>query len=209
MKSRISSLASSNPIIGGSSLRKQGITCRFVSSGASQSPSGSSATKSHKKHYKIKGSTSIASKSGVVLTTDTGHTLQTDVPIKMGGKNTAAQPVESLLAALIGCTQATALFVGRNLTPRIVIERMEFDIDAVRDERGSLNLPIEVEPPVPSRLERVSGQVRVFASKDEAISEDSIHILKEQTEIRCPVANMMLASGCVMDVDWIDGSANG
>ena len=44
----------------------------------------------------------------------------------MGGANLAPQPVETLLAALIGCTQATALFVGRQLG--VVIDKMEFDI---------------------------------------------------------------------------------
>ena len=85
------------------------------------------------------------------MTTSTGHTIQTDVPIKMGGKNEAPQPVELLLAAFIGCTQATALFVGRQMKPdRIILDKMEFDIQAVRDEQGALSLPIDQDPKVPT-----------------------------------------------------------
>ena len=159
------------------------------------------------KSYQIQGSTSASSKSGVIMTTSTNHTIRTDVPLKMGGKNEAPQPVELLLAAFIGCTQATALFVSRQMKPdRIILDRMEFDIQAVRDEQGALSLPIDQDPPVPSRLQRISGTVRVYAAKQQAISDLSLRILKEQTEQRCPVANMMIASGCDVDVDWIDGN---
>lgn len=139
------------------------------------------------------------------MVTFTGHSLETDVPITMGGKNLAPQPVETLLAALIGCTQATALFVGRQLQPRVLIERMEFDIEAERDERGALSLPIDAKPEVPSRLQRVSGIVVVYAKQ--TIDDSTLSLLKEQTELRCPVANMMHASGCEMNIDWMDGVA--
>lgn len=161
----------------------------------------------HAKHYQMKGSTTSHTKgSGVSLVTDTGHALATDLPFRMGGTNSAPQPVETLLAALIGCTQATALFVGRNMKPQLVIDKMEFDIGAERDERGSISLPMDVAPPTSSRVQRVFGIVRVYAKGREPISTDVITILKEQTEIRCPVANMMVASGCQMDVEWVDGS---
>ena len=142
------------------------------------------------------------------MTTSTGHTIQTDVPIKMGGKNEAPQPVELLLAAFIGCTQATALFVGRQMKPdRIILDKMEFDIQAVRDEQGALSLPIDQDPKVPSRLHQISGTVSVYATKQQSISNFSLQVLKELTEQRCPVANMIIASGCEIDVHWLDGNA--
>jgi putative redox protein len=143
----------------------------------------------------------------VEMKTNTGHFLSTDLPKKMGGSDTAPQPVETLLAAWTGCTQATALFVGRHLPERLLIEKLQFEnIEAFRDERGALELPIHETPEIPSRLQRVSGIIRVFARKNKEISPEQLAILKEQTEIRCPVANMMTASGCSIDVVWVDGS---
>ena len=167
----------------------------------------------HQKTYHLQGATTPKNKSGVTVhTTNTGHTLQTDLPKKMGGKDTAPQPVETLLAALAGCTQATALFVGRHLQlphphSRLILDRLEFDLTAARDERGALQLPLDKELPVPSRLQQVQGTVTVYVANNQVIGVENLDLLKEQTELRCPVANMMIASGCRMDVEWIDGNA--
>lgn len=161
----------------------------------------------HKKSYRIQGSTSESSRAGVRARTGTGHVLHTDLPRPMGGADGAAQPVETLLAALAGCTQATAVYVARNLRPeRLDIRRIDFDLRAARDERGALSLPIESPPEIPSRLRFVSGTVRVHAATSRPISDRDLALLREQTELRCPVANMMVASGCEMNVRWVDGS---
>ena len=164
----------------------------------------------HVKVYKLGGETVENNKSGVKIFTDTEHLLYTDLPKKMGGKNTAPQPVETLLAAWMGCTQATALFVGRQMKPnRLLIDRLVFDnIQGERDERGALTLPIDENPPVPSRLVRVTGSITVYRAKGEPISQEEMELLREQTELRCPVANMMMASGCQMNVEWVCGVSN-
>ena len=138
---------------------------------------------------------------GVTLTTvQTHHTIQTDLPKAMGGTNGAPQPVELLLASLIGCTQATAIFVARHLQiPEIL--HMDFDLQAVRDERGALTLPITATPVEPSRLQEIAG--RIVVTCREPLSADELTVLQDQTEARCPVANMMMASGCRMNVTWI------
>ncbi len=146
--------------------------------------------------------------SAVEMKTNTDHIIRTDVPIKMGGKNTAPQPVEHLLAALIGCTQATAVYVGRMMKPRLLVDKIEFHLKGCRDERGALELPIEVIPATPARLTHVSGTVTVHFKKGAVVSEAQLLVLKEQTEARCPVANMMNASGCKMDITWVDGTTD-
>ena len=101
----------------------------------------------YRKHYNIKGN---GKQSIVKMQTNTGHTIQTDIPQKMGGKDTAPQPVEYLLSALIGCTQATSTYVGRMMKPRLLIDRIDFDIHGYRDERGALELPIDTVPSIPA-----------------------------------------------------------
>jgi putative redox protein len=163
---------------------------------------GNGDKEQYTKTYKIQG---VGKGSAVEMKTNTNHVLNTDVPIKMGGRNTAPQPVEHLLAALIGCTQATAVYVGRMMTPRLFIDKMDFDLEGYRDERGALQLPIEEFPSIPARLEAVSGVVKVYFKKGSIPTPRQLLVLKEQTEARCPVANMMHASGCKIDIEWING----
>jgi uncharacterized OsmC-like protein len=171
------------------------------------------------KSYTIHG---VGKGSRVHVRTNTGHELVTDVPAQtMGGTDSAPQPVETLLAALLGCTQATAMFVGRHLKPRVLIERLEFvHIVAERDERGALSLPIDVDPSVPARLQKITGTIQVYTRRTQtknkkeeapplALSQEQLDMLSRQTELRCPVANMMMASGCEMNIQWIDGSTTG
>ena len=40
------------------------------------------------------------------------------------------------------------------------------------------------------------------------VSFEELNILAEQTEQRCPVANMLHASGCDIDIKWINGSSS-
>lgn len=156
----------------------------------------------HRKSYAITGT---GKGNAVDMQTNTGHELFTDVPKKMGGTDSAPQPVEHLLAALVGCAQATAIFVGRSMKPRLLIDRIEFDIQAQRDARGALLQPIEETPDIPARLQYVSGTAKVFFKGSTSVSSEELHLLGEQTEARCPVANMMMASGCTMDIQWVNG----
>ena len=91
---------------------------------------------------------------------------------------------------------------------RLIIDKIEFvDINAYRDERGALELPIDdVLPTIPARLQCVSGTINVNFKKGIHVTEEQLSILAKQTEARCPVANMMHASGCVMDIKWVNGN---
>lgn len=134
------------------------------------------------------------------------HTVSTDLPKAAGGDDTAPQPVELMLAGLIGCKTATAHFVARHLWPRPNnrIDTISFsDVVAERDERGALTLPICDDPPITAGLLRVSGIVTVRPSRaDHPITADDVVQLGELVEKRCPVAAMFHSSGCVLDFEW-------
>lgn len=98
---------------------------------------------------------------------------------------------------------------------RVSIQKLEFEnIQAYRDERGAVELPINKTPVVESRLRRITGIIRVFSRSSggedngngDGFSLEQMELLKEQTEIRCPLANMIIASGCSIDVEWVDAS---
>lgn len=160
----------------------------------------------HRKYYSISGTGSM---SEVAMMTNSGHALHTDVPIQMGGSDMAPQPVEHLLAALIGCTQATTMYVSRRMSPRMTIDTIDFEnFIAYRDERGALDLPIDRLPSCSSRLQYVTGTVRVHFKATSSVTHEQLRILAEQTEARCPIASMMHASGCVLDIEWVMGSTD-
>lgn len=131
----------------------------------------------------------------------TKKVVMTDTPKTAGGTNAGAQPVEHLLAALVGCKQATSHFVARKLWPRhLKLERIDFDLTAWRDERGALEMPITCTPQHPSRVQQVSGTAVVHAP---GCSYEDIRQLAEQVEQRCPVANLFVAAGTRMDIKWV------
>ena len=156
-----------------------------------------STRKPREKLYSITGTT-----SGTTSTSQTrGHTLRTDTPPSGGGKDTAPQPVETLLAALIGCEGATADFVARML--RTKIHSIEFELEASRDPQGAAHLPVDAPAPAVSRLTRIWGVAHVSIDADDATIEKIGRIVHE----RCPVANMVVASGCALDIEWRRASA--
>lgn len=226
------------------------------------------------KSYQLTG---IGTGTHVQIDTVTGHRIQTDIPKAMGGQDTAPQPVELLLSSWMGCTQATAMYVYRqiirmrrqhkkepikNRTGRhninndnnnnnttIQLDTIVFEnIVAHRDERGALQLPIQDRPRIPSQLFSITGTIRVYfkttrpasftttitpvvsedGGEDSApdphgenkqssrstgvssssssallLTEEEFELFQEQVEVRCPIANMIITSGCRINVDWI------
>lgn len=128
------------------------------------------------------------------------HTVETDTPVSDGGSAKAAEPVETFLAALIGCEQATAHFVSRML--RLGIDRIDFEVGASRDARGSMTRPVTKDPPVSARLEAVWGTVRVYPSSPD-LTADDVRRLGEIVHKRCPIASTLIASGCHFHLDWV------
>ena len=148
--------------------------------------------KPREKLYSITGTT-----QGTTSTSQTrGHTLKTDTPPSGGGKDSAPQPVETLLAALIGCEGATADFVARML--RTKIRSIDFELEASRDPQGAAHLPVDAPAPAVSRLTRIWGVAHVETDADDELIDKIGRIVHE----RCPVANMVVASGCALDIEW-------
>ena len=150
-------------------------------------------------------SSSSVESPGCIALTDTGHSIRTDLPRQVGGQDTGPQPVELMLAALLGCKTATAHFVARHLWPRPHhrIHTIKFeDVEAERDERGALTLPITQQPPASAALVRVRGVAIITPMSTGAISAADVSALGELVEQRCPVAATLLTAGCKLDFVW-------
>ena len=181
---------------------------RVMSLAMTQPPSSDqSEEQQYLKHTLTYSVTGTGRGSLVNMQNASGQTMATDIPKKFGGTELAPTPVETLLAALIGCEQATAVYVGRSMNPRLLIERIDFDLQMDRDARGALELPIEKTPDISACPKNCYGKATVYLSgKEKTIPPEQLRLLKEQTEARCPVANMIRASGCPVDISWIDGN---
>jgi putative redox protein len=181
----------------------QALTARQRSSAMRQRSSAArqrtlSTRKPREKLYSITGRT-----EGTTSTSQTrGHTLRTDTPPSGGGRDTAPQPVETLLAALIGCEGATADFVARML--RTKIRSIDFELEASRDPQGAAHLPVDAPAPAVSRLTRIWGVAHVSIDEDD---DEMIERIGRIVHERCPVANMVVASGCQLDIEWRRASA--
>jgi putative redox protein len=125
--------------------------------------------------------------------------IETDVPISMGGSHQGPQPIELLLASLCGCELVTAQFIARNMKPRVTIDRIDFDVHASRDQRGAMGLPIGKDTLLPpSRLERIWGTATVHTSA----SLVEVQLMAAEVKRRCPVANMVVLSGCLLEIEF-------
>jgi hypothetical protein len=64
-------------------------------------------------------------------------------------------------------------------------------------------------PSIPARLQCVKGSITVYAKnrkgQEVEIGDNAMRLLETHTERRCPVANMIVDSGCSMQVKWTDG----
>jgi putative redox protein len=126
--------------------------------------------------------------------------MTTDLPRLSGGKDTAAQPVELLLAALIGCKSATAVFVSRQM--KFPLLSVEFNLKAERDPQGAL-YKLGQPQPVTAQVQRVWGTATVKLLPDsQPESEERLRILHQNVDLRCPVVAMMHNSGIQFDVKW-------
>jgi len=129
------------------------------------------------------------------------HTIQTDVPKSMGGEDAAPQPVELVLAALVGCEQATAAYVARHMSPRFRLKYVHFSVVGERDDRGATALPVHEPAPCPARLSRVTGEAVVHVrgpAETQARVDEPARLVKS----RCPVADTLHAAGTELDVRW-------
>ena len=77
------------------------------------------------------------------------------------------------------------------------------------DYNGDNDECLDGFPTVPARLTRIKGSITIFAKNRKGepiqIGTRTMDVLEKHTEWRCPVANMIISSGCLMNVEWIDG----
>ncbi len=129
----------------------------------------------------------------------TPHEVRTDLPKKIGGRDEHPQPVEYLLAALIGCEVSTATFVARHMQPRMKLEHIEFSYRGCRNAAIPVHLPLDADLPASPALQRVYGTATVRCAAPE--TQARVEELMRHTQARCPVHSTL--AGVQFDTKWV------
>ncbi|MEM7021111.1 MAG: OsmC family protein [Pseudomonadota bacterium] len=114
-----------------------------------------------------------------------------DEPVERGGTNLGLSPTETMMAALLGCTNTITHKVAA--ANDVDIQAMDLRLEADFDRRGVL-LQEEVDLPFP----QVTLHIDITTDADDA----KIDTVKRQLAMFCPVSKVIRQSGSTVDEVW-------
>jgi len=125
-----------------------------------------------------------------------GHSFVIDEPPYRHGTDVGPTPLETMLGALIGCTNVITRRVAHERGVPLVVGRIE--VVGHLDHRG---IDKEADVPVPFPLIELKVQVRTDASEEEIAS------LRSEIAQRCPMSVILRQAGSRIEETWtVQGS---
>jgi len=118
-------------------------------------------------------------------------TVTTDEPLERGGTNVAASPTETMISALIGCTNNVTIRIAEHM--KLNFELVSIDADVIFDRRGVV-LAEEIEVPFPEIT------LTIIAKTD--ATPEQLAELQEKLPIFCPVSRVFQAAGTKVTEKW-------
>ncbi|MEX2241081.1 MAG: OsmC family protein [Burkholderiales bacterium] len=119
------------------------------------------------------------------------HRLVIDEPPSREGSDLGPSPLETMLAAFLGCTNVVANMIADDMG--IHIETMDLKLVGHLDTRGVFG-KAEVSVPFP----RIELKVDLITDA----TEPQIDALKRALAKRCPVSVILRAAGCRIEEQW-------
>jgi|UniRef100_A0A7V4DD41 putative redox protein len=107
--------------------------------------------------------------------------LSFDEPPSLGGKDSAPNPVEGILAALIGCLGIVTVVVARE--KNLPVERIAIEAEGDLDPRGFMGQYDVVRPGFLS--------IRFVVKVSGKLSEEELQQLLDEVKKRCPVSDVL------------------
>jgi putative redox protein len=141
--------------------------------------------------------TITARQSGVGQTHSRSHVRIRDVyhiidePLERGGTNLAPTPTETMMSALIGCTNVISKKIAKKMG--VAFGEMKIDMSYSFNRLGTL-LEEEVEVPFNDVVLDISVQTDATPEQMAAI--------KSELEKYCPVAKVFRAAGMTITENW-------
>lgn len=114
-----------------------------------------------------------------------------DEPTERGGTNLGMTPTETMVAALIGCTNVITNKIAHGYDMQI--DGMDIDVEAQFDRRG-VTLLDEVQVPFPT----MTLNINVKSPNDPAEFDK----VKEDLQKFCPIAKVIRESGTEIIENW-------
>lgn len=114
-----------------------------------------------------------------------------DEPTERGGTNLGMTPTETMVAALIGCTNVITNKIAHGYDMQI--DGMDIDVEAQFDRRG-VTLLEEVQVPFPT----MTLNINVTSPNDPADFDK----VKEDLQKFCPIAKVIRESGTEIIENW-------
>ncbi|WP_281976251.1 OsmC family protein [Halobacillus litoralis] len=121
-----------------------------------------------------------------------GHTVVIDEPANMGGTDEGANPLATLLVSLVGCENAIANFVAKEM--EFDLQGIDFEVNGELDPRGMMG-----EEGVRPYFQKITVNATVHTSE----SEERLNELQEKVDQRCPVYTTMVAADVEMIPNWV------
>jgi len=114
-----------------------------------------------------------------------------DEPLERGGTNQGLTPTETLMAALVGCTNVITHKVAHRLG--VPIRGMNVRAEAQFDRRG-VTLQEEIDVPFPS--------VTLYIDLETDADAASVERVKRELAMFCPLAKVLRAAGTDVREVW-------
>ena len=114
-----------------------------------------------------------------------------DEPTERGGTNLGMMPTETLVAALIGCTNVITNKIANSYN--MTIDGMDIDVEAQFDRRG-VTLLDDVQVPFPSMVLNIN-----IKSPNDVADFDKV---KVDLQKFCPIAKVIRESGTEITENW-------
>ncbi len=114
-----------------------------------------------------------------------------DEDADMGGSDTGANPLQSLLGTLAGCEEVIATVVAKE--KKFDFNGINFDVEGTLDIRGLMGN---------SSVQPYFHTVKIRAKVKTNENDDRIKELKEAVDSRCPVYTTLKAAGINIDSLW-------
>lgn len=120
------------------------------------------------------------------------HKISVDEPKSMGGKDSAADPMSTMLTALVACENVMAQIISKEMN--IVIEDISFKVDGLLDPSGLMG-NLEVKP----YFEKVNVEAYVKTSA----TQEQVEELSHKVDQRCPVFRTIKDAGIPIENTWV------
>jgi uncharacterized OsmC-like protein len=114
-----------------------------------------------------------------------------DEPPALGGRDAGANPMEYVLASLIGCASVMIRLIAQEIGFSYADAR--FEVQGELDLRGLMG-----EPGISPHFSQVTGDILLDTSETQARVQE----LMDLVESRCPVFNMLRDAGTRVDIAW-------